>query len=76
MNTSQEQTARNKFVNEDGTIDSFVKKCILRPRTGETHLFTWTPEGTFAHLKGYAVIPVEEYELLIQQTISVSKEKS
>ena len=49
-----------------------LRNCIIRPREDETDpLFTKSLDGsrpaTLAHLDGYAVIPVEEYEALTRQ---------
>ncbi len=53
--------------NKDLQIESYVKNCFLFPRQNESHLFTVIPErGTFAHLDGYAIIPLEEYEKITQ----------
>lgn len=45
--------------------ESYVTECLISARAGDTPLFEKTAEGAvIARLRGYAVIPVEDYEAL------------
>ena len=43
---------------------SYVKNCLMTPKKPNELLFTQQGELAVAHLDGYAVIPIEEYNAL------------
>ena len=43
--------------------DSYVKNCYIQAREGD-YCFDQNDDGIFAHLDGYAIIPIEEFERL------------
>lgn len=49
---------------EEGLPESFVKNCLIKSK-GEI-LFSGINGMALAHLDGYAIIPMEEYERLKQ----------
>ena len=49
--------------------ESYITECFIKGRDGES-LFLVTPDlQVLARLKGYAVVPIEEYESLTQQQL-------
>ncbi len=42
--------------------ESYVTACLIKARTGDAPLFEKTAKGVLAKLRGYAVIPIEDYE--------------
>jgi hypothetical protein len=43
-------------------MNSYIKNCYISPRPGDT-LFISTKDGIIATLDGYAIIPMEDYEV-------------
>ncbi len=60
-------------------IESYLHNSFIKPREEdrEIYLFYGTPEGIYARLNGYAIVPIEEYFELIGEPVpqSVSKPK-
>ena len=49
-------------------MESYVTECLINPRESDEQLFTITESGeVVARLKGYAIVPIEQYNELIQQ---------
>ena len=57
---------------KNDTNKSYVINCLLSPKNGDT-IFSIEGDDIFPHLDGYAIIPMQEYERLIQSEIGTKK---
>lgn len=55
------------------TEESYLTDCILMSRHGETIFHQKENGEILAKLKGYAIIPMEEYERLAQSEVGTKK---
>ena len=53
--------------------ESYLTNCLLSPRRGEIIFHIKHNGEILASLRGYAIIPVEEYERLAQSEVATKK---